>query len=1032
MSLAAVAIEKKTVTYFASFLVLVAGIASFFSLGQLEDPDFTIKTGVVITPYPGASPAEVELEVTDRIELKLQEMKQIEFLESFSRAGLSIIKVNILPSYTSDHIPQIWDELRRKVRDIETQLPPGAGRPIVNDDFGDVFGHMLALVGDGFTYAELEAYAKDLRRELSLVPGVARVELWGVQDKVIYLDTSATQLAELGLSDSSIERTLRLQNAVVDAGGVDVQNRRFRIAPTGEFRSPDDIGDLTIRPSLTDSLQNRTAGDGGARASELIRIRDIGTIRRGYREPPTKLMRFNGKPAIAIAMSNIPGVNIVDMGRAVEARLQELLSELPIGIEVLRVHWQADVVADAVNGFLISFAEAVAIVLVVLALGMGWRLACIIGMALVATILGSFLLMAIFGIDLQRMSLGALIIALGMMVDNAIVVADGFVVRLQRGMDRIKAAVEAATQPSMPLLGATVVAVMAFYPIFASNEDAGEYCASLFTVVAISLLVSWVISVTLTPLQCIDLLPAPKDSGEAADPYAGGLFRQFRALVEWAIRFRFLTIGSMVALLVLSGLGFGGVKKLFFPDSSMTKFMVDYWMPEGTRIQQTSADLETIEAKLLADDRVEGVATFVGAGPPRFYLPVEPEQPYAAYGQLIVNVHDRKTIDALVEELGVWFAQAYPQALAPIRKFGVGPSNTWKFEVRISGPSNAPPQKLRALAARVQDILAPAPLAGLYQTDWRQRVQNVVPVYDQERGRWAGISREDIASATKRAFDGRTIGLYRERDDLIPIVLRHVEEDRRNVGGLDVLQIQPAGSTHTVPLSQVTDGVRTVWEDPLIWRRDRRRTITVQANPIFGVTLPTLRQSVVNDVEAIELPPGYTMEWGAEFEDSRDSQASLIPGVVPALVIMVFIVVLLFNAFRPPIIIFMTVPFVAIGITVGLLATGAAFGFVALLGAMSLAGMMIKNAVVLLDEVNLNLATGMNPYEAVVQAALSRLRPVVLAAGTTVLGVIPLLQDVFWVGLAVTVMVGLTFGTILTMVLVPVLYATLYKLHASS
>jgi multidrug efflux pump subunit AcrB len=1030
MKLTAFAVENKTVTYFVAFLLLVAGIASFFNLGQLEDPDFSIKTAVVVTRYPGASPEEVELEVTDRIERRLQEMPQIDYLRSFSRAGLSWIEIHIKQEYWSDRLPQVWDELRRRIRDIEQALPPGAGRPIVNDDFGDVFGHLLALVGDGFSYAELENYAEHFQREISLIPGVARVDLWGVQQQVIYLDTSETQLAALGLSDASIEQTLQLQNAVVDAGGVDVQNKRFRMAPTGGFQSPDDIADLTIRPSFTDSLQNRLTDDGAARASELIHIRDIGTVRRGYREPPATLMRFNGRPAIGLAISNMSGVNIVDMGHAVDARLQELMAELPVGLEALRVHWQSDVVAEAINGFLISFAQAVLIVLVVLTIGMGWRLAVIIGMALIGTILGSFLIMAIFEMDLERMSLGALIIALGMMVDNAIVVADGFVVRLQRGMDRTRAAIEAGGQPAIPLLGATIVAVMAFYPIFASTQNTGEYCGSLFTVAAISLLVSWLISVTITPVQCLDMLPTPPGTGEATDPYAGGLFRRFRGLLEWAIRFRFLTIGTMVGLLVLSVIGFGAVKQLFFPDSSMAKFMIDYRGPEGTRIQQISADIKAIEAKLLADDRVEAVAAFVGAGPPRFYLPVQPENPNAAYAQLIVNVHDFRDIDALVQELNVWLAEAYPQALVPVRKYGVGPSNTWRFEVRLSGPGTASPATLRALAAHTQEVLAASPLAGVYQTDWRQRAPKMVPEFNQARGRWAGVTRDNVADATKRAFDGRTIGLYREGKDLIPIVLRHVEEERQRVDGIDVLQVQPAGATHTVPLAQVTDGVHVAWEDPLIWRRDRRRTITVQGNPIFGVTLPTLRERVADAVESLELPPGYTMEWGGEYEDTVDAQAGLIPGVIPAVAIMVLIVVALFNALRPPLIIFMVIPFIIIGITPGLLVTGAAFGFVALLGAMSLSGMMIKNAVVLLDEVNLNLAAGMIPYEAVVQAALSRLRPVGLAAATTVLGVIPLLPDQFWVGLAVTIMAGLTVGTILTMVLVPVFYATLYRLRA--
>jgi multidrug efflux pump subunit AcrB len=654
----------------------------------------------------------------------------------------------------------------------------------------------------------------------------------------------------------------------------------------------------------------------------------------------------------------------------------------------------------------------------------------IIGSSLILTILGSFILMAIFGIELQRMSLGALVIALGMMVDNSIVVADGIVVRMQNGMERKKAAIEAAFQPSMPLLGATVVAVMAFYPIFASVADAGEYCRTLFTVVAISLLTSWLISMTLTPLQCIDMLPEPKKEKSDVDPYAGRFYRIFRRILERAIRIRFLTIATLIALLVVSLIGFGNVKQMFFPDSSMTKFMIDYWAPEGTRIQTVAADLKPAEKKLLADERVASVATFMGAGPPRFYLPVDPESPYQSYAQFIVNVQDYGDIDDLMNELNIWFRQNFPQALVPMRKYGVGPSNTWKFELRIGGPSIADPGVLRFLADHVVTILEGSPLSDSARTDWRQRVQKVVPEYNQERARWAVVTREDIANTTKRAYDGRSIGLYREKDDLIPIVLRHVEEERESVSNMKVLQVQPRMSTYTIPLSQVTDDIKPEWEDSLIWRRDRRRTITVQTNPAFGVTLPTLRTSVLADIEAIELPPGYTMEWGGEHEDTVDSQAALIPGVIPTVAVILFIIVALFNAIRPPLIIVLTIPFAAIGITVGLLSTGTPFGFLALLGAMSLSGMMIKNAIVLLDEINLQLESGKSRYQAVVDSALSRLRPVVLAAATTVLGVIPLLQDIFWIGMAVTIMAGLTFGTILTMVLVPTLYCTLFRVKS--
>jgi len=1027
MNLAKLAIENRAVSYFAVLLLLVTGTASFFTLGQLEDPAFTIKTAVVTTLYPGASPEEVELEVTDPIELAIQEMAQIKYVESMSRAGMSIVKIEIKPIYSSAEMAQIWDELRRKIRDIESNLPPGAGRPDVGDDFGDVFGFQLAVTGDGFSYAELEAYSKDLKKEISLVQGVARVDLWGVQRKVIYLDVSQTQLTQLGLSEASLVSTLQRQNLVVDAGSLDLQDRRFRIAPSGGFRSPEDIADLVVRPSLTDSLQSGMQG--GLRvSSELIRIGDIGTIRRGYAEPPVSMMRYNGVPAIGISITNVSGANIVKVGRGIDVRLAEMTADLPIGVEVQRVHWQSDIVDEAVSTFLINFAEAVGIVLVVLTLAMGWRMGVIIGGALVATILGSFLLMALFQIDLQRMSLGALVIALGMMVDNAIVVADGFAVRLQKGVERTKAAIESAQQPAMPLFGATVIAVMAFYPIFASPENAGEYCATLFSVVAISLMISWFVSMTVTPLMCMDLLPAPKKTDADRDPFDTVFFRAFRNLLTTSIRVRWLTIGFAMALLALSVVGFGNVKQSFFPDSAMTKFMVDYWAPEGTRIEQVVADLELAEAKLLADERVTGVASYIGAGPPRFYLPVEPEKPYSSYAQLVVNVNDFRRIPEILVEFDEWFRDSFPQASVLMRPFGVGPSMTWKFDVRIIGPGDADGTTLRRLAGEVEDILEANPLSGFVRTDWRQRVQKIVPAYNQEQGRWAAVTREDIANATKRAFDGRVIGLYREKDDLLPIVMRHAEEDRRNVGGLDVIQVRPVLSTHSVPLSQVTDGVNPQWEDPLIWRRDRRRTIRVQSNPIPGVTLPTLRASLVEQVEAIDFPPGYKMEWGGEFESSRDSHAALIPGMVPALAIMVLIIVMLFNAYRPPLVIIMTIPFALIGITFGLLVFDSPFGFLALLGAMSLAGMMIKNAIVLLDEIDINLADGKNRYTSVLEAAMSRLRPVVLAAATTVLGVAPLLQDVFWVGLAVTVMAGLTFGTVLTMVLVPVLYATVYGL----
>ncbi|HEB96762.1 MAG TPA: efflux RND transporter permease subunit [Sedimenticola thiotaurini] len=1032
MSLAALAVEKRAITYFATLIIVIGGFFSYFKLGQLEDPEFTIKTAAIVTSYPGASAKQVELEVTDRIETKLQEMSELKNVYSSSRAGLSIIKVDIKNEYWADRLPQVWDNLRKKIRDIEPTLPPGAGKPQVNDDFGYVFGFMMAVTGDGFSYAELEKYVKDIRKELIIVPGVARIDFWGTQDKRVYINLAETQASQLGITLADMQRTLQNQNKVVDAGSVDFQDRRMRISPSGEFTSPQEIADLAIHGSLLNRLRSLLKEKQTRSGDQLVRIRDFATVTEGYIDPPVKLMRYNGQPAIVLAMAPLPGVNAVEMGEAVNARIDELLQNLPVGIDIHPIAWQSTVVKESVNAFMINLAEAILIVLVVLAVTMGLRVGILIGITgLVFPILGTFLVMAMTHVDLQRVSLGALIIAMGMMVDNAIVVVDGFVVRLQQGMDRTRAAVEAASVPAWPLLGATVVACMAFYPIYASSYDTGEYAGSLFTTVATSLLFSWLLSVTITPLMCMRFLPDPKAGSEDDDPYASPFYQRFRRLLGVAIRHRVVFLASLTGLLVLSLWGFRFVPQMYFPDSSRLQFMVDYWLPQGARIEETSARMKLLEQQLLQQEGVVSVSAFIGGGPPRFYLPVDPEDSYASYGQLIVNTDSLESVDRVMAAIKPWAKANMPEAMMRVRKYGVGSFNDWKLEARFSGPAEADPEVLRGLADQGMAILEASPYAIEVRNNWRQRELQLVPEYNQERGRWAGVTREDLAATTRRAYDGIPVGQYREGDDLIPIVVRNPQAERERAAiDLDVLQIIPALSTSSVPVSQVIDGIEAEWVDPLIWRWDRRRAITVQSSVAEGFTATTLRNAVLKDFEAIELPPGYTLEWEGEYNSARESQQALIPGIAPALVIMAFIIVVLFNSFRMPLIIFLVIPFVVIGITFGLLITRAPFGFIALLGAMSLSGMMIKNAVVLLDQVNLNLKEGMTPYRAVVEAAVSRLRPVANAAATTVFGMAPLLQDIFWVSMAVAIMFGLAFGTLLTMVLVPVLYALFYKVPA--
>lgn len=1021
MNLPRIAIKNQKVIDFLVLLLILGGIGAFFSLGQLEDPEFTIKTAVVSCTYPGASPEEVELEVTNRLELAIQEMPQLDKIESTTRAGFTTIKAEMLSSIHKEQVPQVWDELRKKIRDATPDLPPGAGKPLVSDDFGDVYGFLLSVSGDGYSYAELEEYVKGLKKELSLVDGVSRVALWGVQPKVIYVDVAEKQLSELGIPLEVILNTLNKQNMVVDAGSVDIGTRRLRIQPAGAFSSAEDIANLSIAPSL-----------GSETKGEIIRLGDIAKVRRGYLEPARQVMRFDGKPSIGMAISNAPRVNIVDLGCAIDRRLDELIRDLPVGIEVNRIAWQSDLVTDSLNGFFINLIEAVLIVLVVLTVSMGWRMGIIIGGALILTILATFIAMAVLGIDLQRMSLGALIVAMGMMVDNAIVVADGFVVRVQKGMQRVEAAIEAARQTMWPLLGATVVAVMAFYPIYSSPGNSGEYCASLFIVVGLSLLISWVLAVMVTPIQCIAFMKVDKHAEGAKE---GKLLANFRCLLKNAIRHRVTTIGVLLLLMVASIVSFGSVKKMFFPESSRMQFMIDYIAPEGTRIESVSDSLKEIEQYLLTDDRVACVSAFIGQGPPRFYLPVESELPNQSYGQLVVNIKNEVGIKGLreyAEQVESWIESRPEDAMVRVRLYGLGPSATWKFEARFSGPAEADPAVLRKIANQALDILRREPLARKeVQTDWKQRVMKLEPNYNQTRGRWTGVSRENLGQTTKRAFDGLPVGQYREDDDLLPIFVRHTKSERENISDMLLLQVFPSLSAITVPLAEVADKIQIKWENPIICRYNRRRTITVQAEPIDGVTLPTLWQAVQAEFENIKLPPGYKLEWGGEYESTQESQADLKPGIAPAMVIMIFIIVALFNSYRPPLIIGMIIPFAIIGITFGLLATGMPFGFLALLGAMSLSGMMIKNAIVLLDEVHFQILDGKNRYDAIVEAAVLRLRPVLLAAGTTFLGVVPLLTDVLWNSLAATIMFGLLVGTMLTMVAVPVFYSILYRLPAN-
>ena len=1027
MNLPEYAVTHRALILFATLLLAVGGIASYSRLGRLEDPEFTIKVALVITPYPGASPEEVEQQVTEVIEKAAQELDDLERVRSLSRAGLSIVYVDIDEALRGPQLRQIWDELRNKVHDAQAALPPGAGPSEVRDDFGDVFGVVLAVCGEGFSPAELKRHADELQRELLLVDDVAKVELWGVQHEVVELEISRARLADLGIPPQWIVDTLQRQNQVVDAGAVDVDRERLRLTPSGTFVAVEEIGDLVLRPppAPAEAAVSPAAalGAGGDASAGLVRLRDVATIRRGYLDPPPTQMRFNGRRAIGVAVSTVSGGNVVAMGDAVAARIEELSAEFPVGLSVETVFLQGDHVREAIGGFVRSLLQSVTIVVAVLLVTMGLRSGLLIGSSLILSILGTLIVMRLMGVDLQRTSLGAFIIAMGMLVDNAIVVTEGTLIRLQRGERRFDAIVRPAVETAWPLLGATLVAIFAFLPIYLAEDDTGEYCVSLFQVVAVALTISWLLAMTQTPVFCgLFLKPNPATVGR--DPYAGRVYQVYRRLLEKALHHRIFTVGVMVVLLVAAAVGFAFLDQIFFPKAARDQFMVDYWLPEGSSIHAVAEDLEAVEAFLLNRPEVVGTATFLGAGPPRFYLPYEPELPNPSYGQVLVNVADNRDVERLIPVVEEYLREHFPQAEPRVRQFILGIPVPFEVEARFSGPD---PEILRDLTSQAMAVFRSEPAAKDVRSDWRQRVKTLVPEFSQPRARRALVSRVEMALALRRVSDGLPLGHYREGDELLPIVVRAPAPERADLDNLGNVPVWGQGP-QSVPLSQVVNEIRVGFEDPVIVRRNRRRTMTAQCDPV-GINAMELLARVRPRVEAIELPPGYRLEWGGEWETSQRAQAMVFSKLPAAFLLMSLVVVALFNAFRQPLIILLVLPLSLIGVTVGLLLTGQPFGFMALLGAMSLFGMLIKNAVVLLDQIDAEVSSGRDPYEAVVHSSVGRMRPVIMASLTTVVGMLPLVFDTLFGAMAITIMFGLSFATVLTLIVVPVLYSAFFRIH---
>ncbi|WP_418358614.1 efflux RND transporter permease subunit [Shewanella basaltis] len=1018
MSVAQYSINNKVISWMFTLLLLIGGSVAFTGLGQLEFPEFTIKQALVITAYPGASPEQVEEEVTLPLENALQQLDGVKHITSINSAGLSQIQIEIKDSYDKQRLPQVWDEMRRKVSDTQGSLPPGTSTPQVIDDFGDVFGILLNLSGDDFSNRELSNYADYLRRELVLVPGVKKVSVVGNITEQVVIEISQQKLSALGLDQNYIYSLINNQNVVSNAGSIVIGDNRIRLHPTGEFSSVKELSRLVVSsPGST----------------ELIYLGDIARIAKEFDETPSVIYHNRGQLALSLGISFSSGVNVVEVGERVSERLAQLESQRPIGMALDTVYNQSHEVDKTVQGFLINLVESIAIVIGVLLLFMGLRSGLLMGLILLLTILGTFIVMKVLGIELQLISLGALIIALGMLVDNAIVITEGVLIGLQRGKTRLEAAKLIVSQTQWPLLGATVIAIIAFAPIGLSQNAAGEFCRSLFQVLMISLFISWITAITLTPFFCNVMFKDAEPGNEESDPYKGWLFTAYRATLSIALRYRLATMMLVLAMLVSAVVGFGYIKNVFFPASNTPIFFVDVWMPEGTDIKATERFVSKIEQALIAKDKQDEnglvhLSSVIGQGAQRFVLPYQPEKGYAAFAQLIIEMQDLAAVKAYMPEVERYLAQHFPQAQYRLKMMENGPSPAAKIEARFYGED---PEVLRALATKAKAIFNAEPAMDGVRHDWRNQVPVIRPQLLNAQARETGISKQDLDNALLLNFSGKQIGLYRETSHLLPIIARAPAEERLQADSLWKMQIWSTENNTFVPATQVVSDFTTEWENPLVMRRDRIRMLAVLGDPKLGSdeTADSVHRKVKAQVEAIELPAGYRLEWGGEYESAGEAQTAVFSSIPMGYLAMFLITVLLFNSVRQPLVIWFTVPLAVIGVSAGLLLFDAPFSFMALLGLLSLSGMVIKNGIVLVEQINLELNDGAAPTHALVHSCVSRVRPVMMAAITTMLGMIPLISDAFFGSMAITIIFGLGFASLLTLVVLPVMYSLLFNIR---
>lgn len=1038
MHISEMVFQRKILFYFLLAAMVIGGIFSFRSLSKLEDPEILVMVARVVTIYPGASAHEVELQVTDILENELNTLSDLNQILSQSEENVSMITVELKMTVPQEEIPQRWEFLRRKVAAAVPKLPAGAQTPMVIDDFGDVYGLFYAMTADGYSYEEMKKYAEFVKRELLEVEGVRRVSLYGAPEPVADIILPAETMGELGVFPLQIMSAISGQNQTVYPGVLESGHQLVRVGISDKLTSIEDLKNIQIR---------------GIRGDQF-RLGDIATIQKGYATPLRNTMTLNNQKALAISASMEKGENIIDVGKRVEQRMEELQERLPAGFHFEKVFFQSDVVKEAIDGFMWNLVASVAIVILVLMLTMGLRSGVIIGVGLLLTVLATFPVLLATGGTLQRISLGAFIIAMGMLVDNAIVIADGILVDLGKGVKRNIALTRTARQTAMPLLGATLITITAFLPVFLSKDTAGTYARDLFVVLCISLLFSWILALTQIPLFAEKWLKI-KGEGDAGPRPEGKTHRAVRLALSFLINHKPGTIAVASLLMLLAGLNVKNIQNAFFPDLNYNQVYIEYKLPDGTSPDRVNGDLQKITAHLLQMEEVKMVVASHGMTPTRYCLVRAIGEAGDHIGELIVNFEDYNTMVRMKPVLERYLHENYPDAAVRIRKYNLSVKATHTVEVEFRGPD---PAVLHRLSRQVQEIMRHTPGVDKYTIgdDWNAMGKSMTAQYDPTLATRAGVSRSDLSNALLAATTGLPLGKYYEGETAYTILMKtraadgsHLQDlsdipvwsmlpDVGRLLGTDAMELLYGTKTtddlakeliSPVPLSAVTSGIGLSWEETLVHRTNGQRSIQAQCDPAEGFSPADVRRAMMKEVAAIDLPEGYTYKWVGEYDLQRDALKNIFSYLPLSIVIILIILLLLFNDLRKPFIVLAVIPLTAIGVVPGLILTRSPFTFMAIVGAIGLIGMLIKNSVVLLDEITRQTGMGIPRFTALVNATIARTRPVIMASVTTILGMLPLLTDPMYKSMAVTIISGLIVGTLITLIFVPILYAFTFHIH---